>query len=153
MFRSLHKLRHVRVLVVLATLGTTFAMTAQPAMAAGTFNCRDTAGNVRWTCEIDFYDNTSSGEQDMFYACTAVANEPPAALSTAVSCYLADLGSGSPTQGANTSFLSFPGPAAAWGVEDARPLGTAYWVCMRVKSTYSDGTSAISQTNCSSGPA
>lgn len=147
--RALRKLRHLRVLVVLATLGATVAMTAQPAMATGPFNCRDTAGNVRWTCEIGFHTAMESGQEVIFYTCTADANQPPAALTTAVSCYLADLGSGSPTQGENPAFHSFTGSDAAWANFEMRPPGN-YWVCMQVKSTYSDGTSDSSQTNCSS---
>jgi len=149
MYRRLQKLRHLRVLVVLATLGAGIVLTAQPATALGPFQCRDNAGVPAWTCEITFNSVVVDGLQVTEYTCTAIANQPPVATSTAVSCYLAEYPSTDPAVGDATP-RSLPGPTSTWGGVTG-PVPPDYWVCMQASSTYVTG-SDMSQHNCSFGP-
>src|SRR5947208_466800 len=98
MHRVLRDFRHLRLLVVFATFGAAIVLTAPPA-AAGTFECRDNSGIQAWTCEITMNSLVVDNEEVIEYTCTALANEPPVALATGVSCYVA----------------AYPGTTAAFG--------------------------------------
>jgi hypothetical protein len=146
------------VLVVLATLGTSLMMTAQPAAATGVFTCQDAAGVPEWKCEITFNNVVVDGVAETEYTCTATSLALTVPASTSVECFIAVSGGISAVVASgltgtnNVSWHSLPGATSTWGnVVSGSFAPPDYWVCIRASTAYLSG-SDTSQNYCQTAP-